>query len=494
MSSEKQGALSGNLPKLYGLCLIAFVNSATYGFDGSLMSGINAMPQYLSYFGLSDTGVLTGFIISIYQIGFIVSPFFAGPFADKYGRRAGMGFGSGIHRWCCPRCDQYDSRSVHVSVGTQASSISISLLLLFFALSVSRFILGCGICFASAAAPSWVAEISHPTYRGTITGVYNTFWYVGNILATWTLYPCSYLESEISFRLPVSFFGLIVVSSVWFMPESPRWLINNGKSEEALKILVHFHGDDDPDSELVKLEFEEMVEAASKTKESLYDYRPLFADRQNSYRSWLLIAAAVFGQMSGNAVISYFMPQMLKQAGITDTHMQLLLNAINSLISFAAAVTGDSLVDGVGRRNLLLVHGSRNPGSAVAVLFIYLFGIVFSFGWTPMQVLYPVEIVPYKNRAKGMGLNNLLVNICGFYSSYFTPIAMGSIGWRFYFVYIAWDLMEVFVIWKFFVETKGRTLEELDAIFDSADPVKESLKPVARDVVDYTAVDVKAKQ
>ncbi|KXS14312.1 general substrate transporter [Gonapodya prolifera JEL478] len=469
-------SFKGNLPKLYLYCLIGFVNSATYGFDGSLMSGINSMKQYQNYFGVQSTGVLTGFIFSIYNVGFIVSSFFTGPFADKYGRKAGMATGSAI-----------------IIVGSVIGATSTTIAQFM----VARFILGCGIAFASAAAPSWVAEISHPSYRGTMTGIYNTFWWVGNILATWTLYPCSFVDSQLAFRLPIALqclFGVIVCIFVWFLPESPRWLINNGRAEEGLKILVHLHGNDDPKDPIVLREYEEITEAAKQPKASIYDYKPLFADKHNSYRTLLLAATAVFGQMSGNAVVSYFMPQMLEQANITDEHTQLLLNAINSLVCFAAAVTGATLVDRTGRRALLLgctsaalvcfavVTGvtatvTSSAGSIVAVTFIYLFGIVFSFGWTPMQVLYPVEVIPYQNRAKGMSLNNLLVNICGFYSSYVTPIAMGSIGWRFYFVYIAWDLMEVIVIYLFFVETKGRTLEELDEVFDAPNPVQASLKP-----------------
>ncbi|KAJ1534925.1 hypothetical protein HK405_015902, partial [Cladochytrium tenue] len=266
----------------------------------------------------------------------------------------------------------------------------------------------------------------------------------------------------------------------------------------------------DPDSEIVREEYAEILADAEKSKhENVLDFRSLFVDRANTYRTLLLSAAAIFGQMSGNAVISYFMPIMLDQAGISDTHTQLLLNAINSLVSFAAALTGASLVDRLGRRPLLIwatlgamlmfvlttvcsalvENGSTNAAlSAVSVAAIYLFGIIFSFAWTPMQALYPVEVISYKNRAKGMSLNNLLVNICGFYSNFATPAAMGAIGWKFYLVYIVWDAMEVLVIWQFFVETKGRTLEELDAVFEAPNPVKASLVPPERSI-DATNID-----
>ncbi|KAJ1559516.1 hypothetical protein HK405_010323, partial [Cladochytrium tenue] len=235
------GAFSRNLIHLYLICLVAFVNSATYGFDGSLLSGINAMDQYLDYFHIESTGTMTSVVFSAYSLGFIVAAFPSGPFADRYGRRLGMAFGSAI-----------------IIVGAVIGSTSVHIAQFI----VARFILGMGISFASAAAPSWVAEIAHPSYRGVITGTYNTFWYVGNIIATWTLYPCSYLDTQLSFRLPIALqcvFGVIVVCFVWFIPESPRWLINNGKAEEGLKVLVYYHGEGDPDSEIVREEYAEIL-------------------------------------------------------------------------------------------------------------------------------------------------------------------------------------------------------------------------------------------
>ncbi|KAJ1549939.1 hypothetical protein HK096_009607, partial [Nowakowskiella sp. JEL0078] len=429
------------------------------------------MPQYLNYFGVSDTGSLTGLIFSIYSVGFICAAFFTGPYTDKFGRKIGMATGAVI---------------IIVGAILGATSAHIEQFI------VSRFILGVGICFSSTAAPAWVAEIAHPELRGTITGAYNTFWYVGNILATWTLYPCSFVEGELSFRLPIAlqcFFAVIVVTCVWILPESPRWLVNHGRREEALAVLVKYHGEDDPNNALVLQEFEEICKASDDAPKKVnpFDYKPLFETKSDTYRTLLLMATAVFGQMAGNAVVSYFMPQMLKQANITDVHTQLLLNAINSLISFAASLGGAFTVDRIGRRPLLIYStaivtvifavvtastalATDTAGSYISVVAIYLFGIVFSFAWTPMQVLYVVEVIPYKNRAKGLSLNNLLVNICGFYSNYVTPVAMGSIGWKFYFVYIAWDLMEVFVIWKYFIETKGRTLEEIDELFETPNP------------------------
>jgi Na+/melibiose symporter-like transporter len=120
---------------------------------------------------------------------------------------------------------------------------------------------------------------------------------------------------------------------------------------------------------------------------------------------------------------------------------------------------------------------AKNPKQAEAIIaIIFLFGFVFSAGYTPLQALYPVECLRYESRAKGMGMYNFFVNIASFYNTFVTEIAFTGAGWKYYFLFIFWDAFEVLFIYLLFVETKNRTLEELTAIFYSKSPVKKSLE------------------
>ena len=127
---------------------------------------------------------------------------------------------------------------------------------------------------------------------------------------------------------------------------------------------------------------------------------------------------------------------------------------------------------------------------------IYFFGFTFSVAFTPFQALYPVECLNFENRAKGMAVYNFWVNIASFFNQYVTPIGLGNAGWKFYFLYIAWDTFQAAFIYLFYVETKDRTLEvslpvspgflgnkwanernqELDEIFEAPFPKSASLK------------------
>jgi hypothetical protein len=125
--------------------------------------------------------------------------------------------------------------------------------------------------------------------------------------------------------------------------------------------------------------------------------------------------------------------------------------------------------------------------SNLTVAFIFFVGIFHSGGINPLVVAYPVECLHTNTRAKGMGLNNLLLNSAEFINTYATPIGLKKIGWKIYIVYIFWNIVQAAWIYIFFVETRGHTLEEMDEIFNSKNPVKESLKKPNRSA----ALDIK---
>ena len=306
-----------------------------------------------------------------------------------------------------------------------------------------------------------------------------------------------------AWRLPLwvqmSFSGVILVSA-FFLPETPRWLMANDRHEEALAVLTKYHGDDNPENPFVKLSFQEMQEQISLdgSDKRWWDYSDLYKTKAARYRLTMVVAMSFFGQMSGNAAISYFMPVMVKQAGIDDAETQLMLNMIIACVSLVGATIGSTLVDKVGRRKMLFTasclfvlwfiivtalsasfgegHAMNKNGSNATIAFIYIFGFTFSIAFTPFQALYPVECLNFETRAKGMAAYSFFVSIAGFFNQYVTPIGLGKAKWKFYFLYIAWDTCQAIFIYLFFVETKDRTLEELNEIFEAPNPKAASLK------------------
>ena len=152
---------------------------------------------------------------------------------------------------------------------------------------------------------------------------------------------------------------------------------------------------------------------------------------------------------------SYFMPVMLANAGITNSHEQLLMNAINVILSMLSAIAGSFFVDRLGRRTLLIwataltgiiyipinvlasfsAHEINTGMGYGFIACIFIYGIFYSFGWTPLQALYPPEILPNRVRAKGMAFQGLVSSAASFINLYATPIALQNIGWKSYTIF-----------------------------------------------------------
>ena len=142
------------------------------------------------------------------------------------------------------------------------------------------------------------------------------------------------------------------------------------------------------------------------------------------------------------------------------------------------AVTGAFLVDRIGRRPLLLctnvvlglvwfgmtiatsIHfrtGSVDSARAILAL-IYLFKIIFSLGLTPVMILYPVEVLLFEMRAKGLAFSGLVVNAAGLLNQFAWPVAFASIHWRTYIVLMFWCFFQAVIIYFVIPETRGRTV------------------------------------
>ncbi|KAJ7498564.1 general substrate transporter [Mycena latifolia] len=490
--------------QLYLILLVAFMGSLANGFDGSVMSAVNGMHQYLDYFHITGQdagggiGSTTAIIFGIYSIGSIVAVPVAGPITDRVGRRGGMFIGGVI-----------------IIIG----SITVTTAKDLSALLGGRFVLGLGVGIVQTASPSYVVEMAPPQWRGRLTGLFNTFYYAGSILCTGITTATGRIESTRSWRAPLAIqivaAGILAIFA-WFLPESPRWLMSVGRKEEALHILAKYHGNDDPNSPLVQLEwreFEESIKLNASDKRwyvgsfkldpreyikfvQRWDYSELVNTRNARYRTFLMILMAFFGQWSSGG-LGYFLTILFANAGVNTQNARLTLNFVNTLVSAAGALIGTSLTDKGGRRKMWFwgtlgsaaaltivtgctakwgAAGSNPAGANAAIAFIFLFGFVFSLAYTPLQALYPAEVLDYNTRAKGMAMYALVVACASFVGMYAGPIALQRITWKYYIVYIVWDLFECIVIWLCVVETRGRTLEELDEIFEDPHPVRASLR------------------
>ncbi|KAE8145302.1 general substrate transporter [Aspergillus avenaceus] len=485
LKRNKPDPLGSGYIQLYLMSSLVFLCSTMNGYDTSLMGSINALPNYTEYYNLpKDGSVSTGIVFSIFQIGMMVGALFIW-MADWRGRKTHIFVG------CLGVC-------VATIITSTAKTLSVFI--------GGRFLLSFFATFAHTASPLLLVELAPPQYRGSVAGMYNTLYYMGSILATSSVYGAHLHlanHGHLDWRLPLWLRMVcpgIVCLGIWFVPESPRWLIAKDRHEEAQAIIIKYHANGDASHPIVALEISEMRDNLQQEGvthwRNFFDLSVLVKTRSRRYRLMLNIAFGWFGQFSGNNVISYYLPTLLNNVGVTNTDTQLLLNIIYALIGWIAATIGTRFHDIVGRRKMFLgstagmivclavtaataavfVHSGSTVASSASIAFIYIFGVVFAFAFTSMQPIYPSEVMSNDMRAKGMGTFKLTAGAAGFVNTFAAPVALADIGYWFYVFFVFWDLFEFVFIYLFFVETKGRTLEELEEVFDASNPRKASLK------------------
>lgn len=479
---------------IYACSLVGFFCSTMNGYDGSLINNLLQNPWFKEEYGAESTGIWAGIISSMYQIGGVVALPFVGPAIDTWGRRVGMFIGA-----------------LTIILGTIVQGVSKGENATGQFMG-GRFLLGFGVSIAAAAGPMYVVEINHPAFRGTVGAMYNTLWFSGSIIAAGAARGALNVGGDFSWRLPTwlqCLFAGIICLFVFLLPESPRWLYVNNKQEAARSMLAKYHGNGNPQSPWVTLqmhEYEELLDMNGADKR-WWDYRALFRNRSSIYRLSCNLCVSIFGQWAGNAVLSYFLGAVLDTCGYTHPIEQANITLINNCQQFAFAILGALLVDRVGRRPLLLfsftactviwlamtiasaefaksgggiasdgsvLQGTNAAASKASLAFIFMFGSFYSIGITPLQALYPVEVLSFEMRAKGMAFSSLAVNAAGLLNQFAWPVSMRKIGWRTYIIFTIWDAVQVVIVYLLLPETKGRTLEELDEIFEAKNPVKMS--------------------
>ena len=262
----------------------------------------------------------------------------------------------------------------------------------------------------------------------------------------------------------------------FLVPESPRWLIANGRNEEALAILIKYHGFGNPNSRIVQLEYAEYCQVISTTgaDQRWWDFREIFQGRAALYRIFCVVNLGVLYQWSGNSLGIYYLPVMLGQAGIKNVHISLLITCITSTVALGLALLGSWLLDKWGRKNSLMfalagmaitlsvLAGLQSPGAKMttsetnaSIAIIMLFRFTYALGMTPVEALYAIEMLPHGIRAKAQGFTSLISTAALFASTYASPVALQNLKWKYYFVFIGVDVMWFFVILFLYPETKG---------------------------------------
>ncbi|ONH65122.1 Sugar transporter STL1 [Cyberlindnera fabianii] len=456
----KESFLVGK-PLLYFTTCFVSTGVLLFGFEQGVMSGLLTNQHFKDYFG-DPTSAAIGTMVAILEIGALISSLMAGKVSEKIGRRRSIRYGSLIF-----------------AVGGAGQAFTPN----FTILTISRFISGIGVGLLTTVVPVYQSEISPSHHRGRLACVEFTGNIVGYASSVWADYFCSFFEGNIAWRLPLSIQCFIAVSlylGSYVIVESPRWLLNHDHDAEGIVVIADLTTGGNVQDERARNEFRDIKETVVMHRlegESSYSYM------WKRYKRRVLIAMSsqAFAQLNGINVISYYAPLVFEQAGWKGRDA-LLMTGFNSIIYVLSTLPPWILVDKWGRRPILL-SGAIVMGLALTaisyamylntettrhmvVILVVIFNAAFGYSFGPIPWLYPPEIAPLSIRSKVASLSTASNWAFNWLVGEMTPILQELITWRLYLIHSTSCFVSFFVVYLFYPETAGVSLEDMDSLFD----------------------------
>lgn len=427
-----------------------------YGFDTAVISGAIGYLQVL--YDLSPA--MEGWIISCVMIGGVLGVAMSGFLSDKYGRK-----------------NILKISAVLFIISALGSALAVNVTMLV----IARIIGGFGIGFASALSVTYISECAPPAIRGRLGSLYQLFtvlgisitFYINFAVANSGTYEWG-LESGWRWMLGYGVFpGIIFLILLFFIPESPRFLIKSGRDTEAFQILTRINGEKVAIKEAKEIKESIEVEDNSSVKQLL----------KPGLRVALGVGIflALFNQVIGMNAITYYGPEIFRSVGF-ENNTEFFATSIIGSVQLVFTIVAILLIDRLGRKKLMAI------GSSLMAIFMFLIGsvfylspensgpllVIFVAGFTaafcvsmgPIPWIMIPEIFPNHLRGKAVGIATMFLWGANWAIGQFTPMLINGMGGAFTF----WMFAVINVICFTFVmtivpETKNKSLEEIAQIW-----------------------------
>ncbi|WWC87437.1 uncharacterized protein L201_002326 [Kwoniella dendrophila CBS 6074] len=471
----------------------ACMGGLLFGFDQGILSIVLTMKQFLVQFPETDrdqdssAAFNKGIMTALLELGAFLGALQAGFLADRFSRKKAIAIGSA---WFI------------VGSVIQASSFS------FAQLVVGRFIGGVGIGLLSSVAPMYISEIAPPNVRGAFLALEGATIVIGIVIMFYITYGTRHIPGDWSFRLPftVQMAPCILLGiGLWKLPYSPRWLAQVGRDADCLDSLIQLRGLPSTDPR-VQAEWITIRAEAIRNREVIVMKHPSIANKGGFAAEAKLEAAAwidmfkpgilprtligvflmLFQQFQGINALIYYSPTLFEQLGL-GYEMQLTMSGVLNVCQMVATSAAFFFLDRVGRKPPLLLGSVVNTISHVivavmiakfsgnwadhqgpawtGVAFILIFMFSFGLGWSPVPWAMPAEVHSSSRRAKGVAITTCCNWLFNFIIGLITPPMIQNIKYGTFLFFAAFSLLSSIWTWFFCPETKGKTLEEMDAIF-----------------------------
>ncbi|HCW0036481.1 sugar porter family MFS transporter [Mammaliicoccus sciuri] len=437
-----------------------------FGYDIGVMTG--ALPFLREDWGI-NSGFIIGLITSSVMLGAIFGGILAGRLSDKLGRRKMI----------------LISALIFV-VGSILSGIAPHNGNYF--LIISRVILGLAVGAASALVPAYMSEMAPAKLRGQLSGLNQTMIVSGMLLSYIVDFLLRDLPIELGWRLMLSIAAVpavILFLGVLRLPESPRFLIKNGKFEEAKNVLMNLRKTKQVDVELEEIRSTIITESKVTTNNAL---STLF----NSKYKYLVVAGlgvAAFQQFQGANAIFYYIPLIVEQATGNSASSALLWPIIQGVILVLGSLLFIWIADKFNRRTLLMLGGTvmglsfilptiinvimPNANPIIIVIFLSIYVAFYSFTWAPLTWVIVGEIFPLSIRGLASGAASSLNWLGSFLVGLLFPIMTAFFPQEIVFaIFGIICILGVVFVKKCVPESRGKTLEEIEKFSGPESKVK----------------------
>jgi len=451
-----------NKTYLWFICIVAALGGLLFGYDTAVISGTIGLLR--NQFNLSAG--MEGTLVSAVLLGSIVGCLIAGYFSDKFGRKkvlilAGMLF-------------------IIASLGCSIAPNINTLIII-------RLLGGIGVGIASVLSGLYISEISPPDVRGRMTSLFQFAITIGILLALFVNASLKEIAYNNIHTSTSGFFDWMVVKETWrsmllamlipslfftislfFVPESPRWLMKKKFVEKARSVLRKI-----TDEKTAEHEIKDIEESFKQGSVALSDL--LKPGLRKAF--FVAMFLAIVSELSGITVIFYYGPDILEKAGLK------LSDALGGFVSVGIVNVLFTIIalwklDSIGRRPLLFIGNAgaflsmlalgscfligRTEGMLL-VLLICTFVAFFAFSMGPIKWVVMSEIFPTEIRGRAVAITSLAVWVTDWILNLIFPMIRESIGIAgIFFLFSVFLIPQFFFIWKVMPETKGKTLEEIE--------------------------------
>jgi sugar porter (SP) family MFS transporter len=460
-----------NLLYVIFLAAVAALGGFLFGYDTAVISG--TIGSVAAQFSLDD--VSTGWYVGCALVGSIAGVAIAGKLSDYFGRKLVLLFSAVLF--------------TSSGIGCMVSG-SISDLVLY------RIIGGVGIGVASVISPLYISEISVSRFRGTLVSLYQlaiTIGFVGAYLVNYAISEHAAHMKEIGnvgglwgkFMVTETWRGMLGAEAIpallffiilFFIPESPRWLVLKSKETSALKTLKRIYGSVKADEQVADLK--NLVRSEEKS-----DWKILF---QPGFRIALFIgiSLAILGQFMGVNAVLYYGPSIFQQTGLSEGD-SLLYQVIIGLVNFGSTVLAMAVIDKIGRKKLVYygvsgmivslvligIYFTMNktsnvipPITLMILIMFYIFSCAISICvviWVLLSEMYPAKVRGLAMSAAGFSLWIGTYLIGQLTPWLMTTLSPAGVFWLFGLMCIPY----LYITWKLVPETTGKSLEDIERMW-----------------------------